>query len=143
MKRNKFVGKLILSVLHSLLAFHSYWRAFDGAYSDMDLLWGGVVTVVLSMAIFMYEPVAKKIQTFSFAWFFGLLIVINLLVGGWIISDPYFLRLPLVYRAWGEYMLMLGILLPITHQLFHYTGKRRRKGSFFKRIRLSGNAEEV
>lgn len=136
MKTKKFAGRLSVSIGYSLICFYNYWRAFDGAYTKMDLLWGGMVTVVLSMAIFMYEPVAKKIQTFSLAWFFGLLIVTNLLVGGWVISDPYFLRLPLVYRAWGEYILMLGILIPIMHQVFRHINKPRQKDAFFKRIRL-------
>ena len=53
-KRRKFLGKLFASVWIPLIAFHRYWREFDGAYTDMDLLLGGVVTAVLWTAIFMY-----------------------------------------------------------------------------------------
>ena len=106
-----------------------YWREFDGAYTEMDLLWGGVVAVALGVVIFVYEPIAKKIEHFSLAWFFVLFIFLGLLGFGLILSDFHF---PLPYRAWGNYTLWFAISIPFTHQLFHYSGKPR-KGSFFKR----------
>ncbi len=134
-KRRNFFGKLFASVWFPLIAFHHYWREFDGAYTDMDLLLVGVVTVVLGTAIFMYFPITNKIETYSPAWFLGLLILANFFVGGWIMTDPYFLPLPIAYRAWGEYIFILGLLIPVIHFV---TPKSHtsRKGSFFKRIRL-------
>ena len=133
-KRKKFFGKLFVSVWFSLVAFHSYWREFDGAYTGMDLLWGGVVAVTLGMAIFAYFPIAHKIEHFSLAWFLVLFIVLGLLSFGWVLSGVF--HLPLLYRAWGEYILWIGLVIPWVHQIFHYAGKPRQKGSFFKRIRL-------
>ncbi len=134
-KRRKFFGKIFASVLFPLIAFHGYWREFDGAYADMDLLWIGVVMVVLGTAIFMYFPIANKIETFSPAWFLGLLILVNFVVGGWIMTDPYFLPLPIAHRAWGEYIFIFGLLIPIIHFLA-LKSHTSQKGSFFKRIRL-------
>lgn len=134
-KRRKFLGKLFASVWIPLIAFYRYWREFDGAYTDMDLLLGGVVTAVLWTAIFMYIPIANKIEPFSPAWFLGLLILANFFVGGWIMTDPYFLSLPIAYRAWGEYILILGLLISVIHFVIPKS-RTSRKGSFFKRIRL-------
>ncbi len=139
----EFAGRLSIPVVYSLIGFYNYWWAFDGAYTGMDLLWGGLVTGVLAVAVFMYFPIAKKIENYSPAWFLGLLISVNLFVGGWIISDPYFLRLPVVHRAWGEYMFAFGILMPIIHILYRSAGKPREKGAFFKRTRLKDGAESV
>ena len=132
----KFVGRLAIPALSLLIPFRWYLMTFDGAYSKMDFSSGVVVSIALGVAIFMYEPIAKKIERFSMAWFLVLLISVSLFVGGWIIADPYFLRLPLTHRAWGEYMLAFGFLIPIIHFIFNYVGKPREKESFFKRIRL-------
>ncbi|MCY3629049.1 MAG: hypothetical protein F4120_06700 [Rhodothermaceae bacterium] len=134
MKKNKFVGRLILPVIFPLIPFRMYWSEFDGAYTDMDLLWGGIVAVALGVAIFRYEPLAKRIEHFSPAWFFVLFIFLGLLGFGIILSDLYF---PLPYRAWGNYAVHFAILMPGTHQIFHYAGKKHQKGSFYKRMRLT------
>jgi len=65
MKKNKFMGRLILPVLYPLIAFYMYWSEFNGTYTDMDLLWGGIVAVALGVAIFLYEPLAKRIEHFD------------------------------------------------------------------------------
>ena len=133
MKKNKFVGRLILPVLFPLINFFHYWTTFDGAYTDMDLLWGGIVAVALGVAIFMYFPIAQKIEHFSFAWFTVLLVFIGIFGFGWVLSTTHF---PLPYTAWGNYALSFAISIPVIHQLLHYAYKPRSKGSFFKRIRL-------
>lgn len=133
MKKNKFIGRLILPVLFPLIAFHMYWSEFNGAYTDMDLLWGGIVAVALGVVIFLYEPLAKRIEYFSLAWFLLLLVFIGIFGFGWVLSTTHF---PLPYTAWGSYALWFAILMPVIHQLFHYVDKRQ-KGSFYKRIRLT------
>ncbi len=132
MKKNKFVGRLILPVLYAPIGFFNYLATFDGAYTNVDLLWGGVIAVVLGVAIFMYFPIAQKIDHFSPAWFFVLLIFLGLLGLGWVLSSTHF---PLPYTAWGNYAFSFAVLIPVIHQLFHYA-YRCQKGSFFKRVRL-------
>jgi len=118
-------------VLFPLIAFRMYWMEFDGAYTEIDLLWGVPITVASGVAIFLYEPLAKKIEHFSLAWFFVLFIVLSILGNGLVLSDLYF---PRSYRAWGNYMVHFAISIAFAHQLFHYSGKPRKEGSFFKRI---------
>lgn len=130
MKKNKFVGRLILPVLYPLIALRMYWKEFNGAYTEIDLLWGVLITVASGVAIFLYEPLAKKIEHFSLAWFFVLFVFLGLLGSGLVLSDLYF---PLPLRAWGNYAVWFAISIPWIHQLYHYSGKPR-KGSFFKRI---------
>lgn len=132
--RKKFFGKLFVSIFFPLLAFRVYWAEFDGAYTNMDLLLGGVVTVALCTAVFMYFSIANKIERFSPAWFFALLIVVNLVVFGWIISSLF--SLPIAYRAAGMYMLSFGLLLPMIH-FVALKSHTSQKGSFYKRIRLN------
>ncbi|MCY4170878.1 MAG: hypothetical protein OXE59_03065 [Bacteroidetes bacterium] len=132
MKKNKFIGRLILPVLFPLTAFHNYRSEFNGAYTDMDLLWGGIVAVALGVAIFLYEPLAKRIEHFSLAWFLLLLVFIGIFGFGLFLSSTHF---PLPYTAWGSYAVWFAILMPVIHQLYHNVDKRQ-KGSFYKRIRL-------
>ena len=131
MKKNKFVGRLILSVIIPIIPFRMYWSEFNGAYTDMDLLWGGIVAVAFGVAIFLYEPLAKRIEPFSPAWFLVLFIFLGLLGFGIALSGLY---LPL--RTWGIYALFIAIFIPMLHQLFRHVDKRQ-KGSFYKRMRLS------
>ncbi|MCY4234638.1 MAG: hypothetical protein OXE59_12985 [Bacteroidetes bacterium] len=131
MKKNKFIGRLILPVIFPLVPLHSYWSAFDGAHTETDLLWGVLITVASGVAIFLYEPFAKKTEHFSLAWFFMLSIVLTLLGCGFLMSDIYF---PLPLRAWGNYAMYFAISLAFAHQLYHYSDKPRKEGSFFKRI---------
>ncbi len=141
MKRpNKFVGIAILAIGYTLIPFHSYWRAFDGAHSAMDLLWGGLVSIVLVIAIFMYFPVAKKTEYFSPAWFFMLTIAISLLTFG---IGLDLLRLSIAYVAWGNYMFTFSIFIPIIHWLFRRTVNPPQKGSFFKRISFSEQEKDM
>ena len=127
------MAKCFVAVCVPLIAFYNYWRQFDGTYSEMDLLWAGVVSIFLGMAIFMYFPVAKKIENFSMAWFFMLNIFVFLMFCGVIFSA---FDMPIIDRAWGYYILYFATSIPVIHYLFRYTGKHRQKDSFFKRIRI-------
>lgn len=120
-------------MLYPLIAFYMYWSEFNGTYTDMDLLWGGIVAVALGVAIFLYEPLAKRIEHFSPAWFLLFLVFIGIFGFGWVLSTTHF---PLPYTAWGSYALWFAILMPVIHQLFHNVDKRQ-KGSFYKRIRFT------
>ena len=130
-KKNKFVGRLILPIIFPLSALYFYWREFDGAHTEMDLLWGVLITVALGVGIFLYEPLAKKTELFSPAWFFMLFQILFILVIGFLLSG---LHLP--FRAWGNFAIYSAISIATAHQLFHYSDKPRKEGSFFKRISL-------
>ena len=141
MKTRMFFARLTASLVYPLLGFVNYWRAFDGEADQADLLSGIVVSGVLSVAIFMYFPIAKKVENFSLAWFLGLIVSLNLvLCGGYVMSGS--LYSPVEFRAWGNYMLLFGVFMPVMHVIFRSIGKPRKKGAFFKRIRLLEDAEK-
>ena len=136
---NKFVGVAIWAFTCTMIPFHHYYRGFDGAHSGIDLLWGGLVSIVLFVPFFMYFRIAKKIENFSPAWFFMWTIAVSLFAFGIALEQSPF---PITFRAWGAYMFAFSIFIPWTHWLFRRISNPPQKGSFFKRISFSENVTD-
>ncbi len=140
---NKFVGIAIWAFTCTMIAFRSYYREFDGAHSGMDLLWGGLVSIVLFVPFFMYFRIAKKIENFSPAWFFMLTISVHLLVFGFLLGTGIIFDFGIRYVAWGAYMYPFGVFIPMTHFLFRRITNPPQKDSFFKRISFSQQEKDM
>ena len=82
--------RVLFAVLFPAFAFIRYWREFDGGYSQVDLLWGTLVSVTLGVAIFAYFPMAVKIQRFSTAWNIGVFVMIFFTCIGWMMLNAEF-----------------------------------------------------
>ncbi len=104
------------SVGTPLFLFWIWWDAFDGAYTQSDVLWITVISIVLAVGIYLYLPLGRKVETFSLIWFMFLFAMISLVsdglvgVGYWTDIDEEFFSIS--FRAWGEYKLYLGGLIP-------------------------------
>ena len=105
--------RILFSVLFPVSAFVRYWLEFDGDYGQTDLLWGGLVSVILAAAIFAYFAIAVKIERFSAVWNIGVFVVLSFACIGWMILNAEIQ--PIISRSWGAYMLYFAIWIPIVH----------------------------
>ena len=129
-------------MIYPLLGFWGYWldlrRALgrgtiEGGYT-IPLLWGGVVTLILIVAIYLYFPLAKKIEPGSIVSYVGLfLAMIVLLIGHSIEWSEHSTTLE---KAWGEYVSHIGLWSPVIHIIFRAQEDKRYKFSAFGRPRL-------
>lgn len=116
-KNTHFRG-IVGSVGYPLLAFWIYWQAFDGDYTETDILWGVVVTVILASAIYLYFPIAKRVEYGSIIWFFGLFAMICLLALGTVLVGfwtHWIIDIPVAERARGEYIMYFAIFMLVIH----------------------------
>ena len=74
--KNPLFKRLTLSVCFPFLGLYTYWRDLNGDHSGTQLLWGIVVAIIAGLAIFLYVPVAKKVERGSIVWTLGLLFAI-------------------------------------------------------------------
>lgn len=109
----------IVGSLYPLIVFWRYWDTLDCDYTRSDILWGIGVTVAFALAIYLYFPLAKKVERGSGLWFLGLFTIIYLvkhglvLMGVWVdLPSKY---LPVEQIAWGHYMLFSAFFIPILH----------------------------
>ncbi|MCY3488670.1 MAG: hypothetical protein OXH34_09535 [Bacteroidetes bacterium] len=124
--QNKHVGRIVVSVGYPLLAFWSYWRAFDGNYTRTDVFWGATVTIALAIAIHLYFPIAKKVERGSITWFLGLLTMICLFALGSVLMGlwtHWIIMIPVAEEAWGEYISYFAIWMPFIHVIAKKQGK--------------------
>lgn len=138
--------RIAFSVLTPLFLAWIWWKAFDGEYTRTDLFWLVGGSIILAVAIYVYLPLGRKIERFSAIWFLELLIMIYFVTHGLLglgfwngdIPDEFF---SIARRAWGEYMLYLGLWIPVIHvsgKMYPYD--RPNQWSLFKRIRLGEDA---
>jgi hypothetical protein len=135
-------ARLLCSLTYPLFGFWGYWRdlgralergTLEGGYS-IPLLWGGVVTLVLIVAIYLYYPLAKKIEPGSIVSYIGLyLAMIVLLIGH---SMEWYEYSTTLEKAWGEYIFRTGLWLPLIHIIFRAQEDKHYKFSAFGRPRL-------
>ena len=124
--QKKYVLRTGISTFYPLFSFSSYWRAFDGNYTGMDVFWGTSVTIALAIAIYLYFPIAKKIEHGSIIWFLGLLTTICLFALGSVLSGlwtHWIFMTPVKEEAWGEYIWFFAIWIPTIHLIAKGQGK--------------------
>ncbi|MCY3629260.1 MAG: hypothetical protein OXI05_02875 [Bacteroidota bacterium] len=115
---NKHVRRIVASVGVPLLVFRRFWSTFDGDYTGTEMFWGIAVTITLASAIYLYFPIAKKIERGSIIWFSGLFTTICLfalgsgLMGFW---THWIIVIPVAEKAWGWYISYLAIWMPVIH----------------------------
>lgn len=140
----KTIRRLCISIIFPLFAFYWYWQVFDEKNSDVDLLRGAVISMVLAITIFLYLPTGKKIERFSIAWGLGLILTLflasmGLIMSGFIGSAEF---IPIETKAWGEYIFFFAIWMPVIHELASSWDKPY-KWSFFKRPTPIEDAEST
>lgn len=86
MIKNERVKSIVGSLGVPLLSFWSYSSAFRGGYTGTDMLWGVAVSVAFALVIYLYFPIAKKVDRGSLIWFLGLFAIICLFVLGVVLS---------------------------------------------------------
>ena len=109
MSRNTLV-RISFSVTYPLISFSRYWITFDDN-TAVDMLWGGMVTLFLALAIYLYFPVGSRIERGSLIWFFGMFTAVILFTSGLLLSDAEFMSD--VYRAWGNYIWFFALWMPV------------------------------
>ncbi len=127
--KNTHFRRIVGSVGYPLLAFWIYWKAFDGGYTETDILWGVVVTIILASAIYLYFPIAKRVEYGSIIWFFGLFAMICLLALGTVLQGlwtHWIIDIPVAEQAWGEYIMYFAIWTPIIDMI----AKAQDKGQY-------------
>ncbi|MXY08201.1 MAG: hypothetical protein F4058_04700 [Rhodothermaceae bacterium] len=127
---NEKLRNLVPSLVFPLLSFSGYWRSLDDAYSASNLLWGGLVTLILAVSLYLF--LEKKPERFSVAWGVGISVGVGLIIVGLVWSSSE--SSSDIYRAWGDYMWFFGLWtaviilsMPKEHKPY--------KWSFFKRVR--------
>ncbi len=134
--RKKYIN-ILLSLLFSLFSFSRYWRNLDDAYSDVNLLWGALVTVIL--VVFLYLILEKDIERFSVAWGIGISLALGLISVGVAWSALSELD---IFIAWGQYMWFSGLWLMGIFVVMPQEYKRYQ-WSFFKRARPIEDADST
>ncbi len=134
--RKKYIN-ILLALLVPLFIFSRYWRNLDDAYSDVNLLWGALVTVIL--VVFLYLILEKDIERFSVAWSIGISLALGLISVG--IAWSTLSELDIII-AWGQYMWfsglwLMGIFVVMPQEYKHY------QWSSFKRARPIEDADST
>ena len=135
--RKKYIN-ILLSLLFSLFSFSRYWRNLDDAYSDVNLLWGALVTVIL--VVFLYLILEKGIKRFSVAWGLSISAALGLTSVGVIWSA---LSESDILIAWGQYMWFFGFWLLCWLFVATFQGHKHYEWSFFKRARPIEDADNT
>ena len=141
--------RIWFSIGTPLFLFWRWWIAFDGAYTQSDVLWITVVSIALAVGIYLFLPLGRKVKTFSPIWFIFLIATIHFVSDGLLgigydgvdIDEEFF---PISFRAWGEYKLYLSVWIPaiyITSKLY-YRPNQWSRSAFFERIRLDEQEKE-
>ena len=140
MKKLKRIGFSTATPLYLLFI---WWKAFDGAYTQSDVLWITAISISLAIGLYLYLPIAKKVKTFSLIWFIFLGATIFFVSEGLIgigfdgvdIDEEFF---PISFRAWGEFKLYFGLWIPVIYlgSKFHNRPNKWSQSAFFERIRL-------
>lgn len=121
--------RLIASLCFPIGAFWVYWRGLnralergvlDGEYS-IALLWCGVVSLILIVAIYLYIPLTKKAEPGSIVSYVGIfLAVIALLIGNDLEWSEFSTE---IEKLWGRYIFWMVYFLSLTNMAFrsqHY-----------------------
>ncbi|MCY3614796.1 MAG: hypothetical protein OXH03_06840 [Bacteroidetes bacterium] len=127
---NEKLRNLVPSLVIPLLSFSGYWRSLDDAYSASNLLWGALVTIVLTVSLYLF--LENKPERFSRAWVVGISVGFGLFIVGsvWSSSESS----SDIYRAWGDYMWFFGLWTAVIN-LSMPKEHKPYKWSFFKRVR--------
>ena len=117
----KTTRRLGLAVFLPLLSLLLYWHRLHGDYSTNQLLLASSVAIVAATGLYLYAPIARKVERGSLAW--GLLWIAVITLGAiGLINDT---------EAWGFPLTFFAIWAPIYHALCKQEEKETR-GSFFK-----------
>lgn len=114
--------------LGSFVYWVPYPHGSDDFYSGTELLWGVAVTVILTVFMYLYSQLHKKIELFSPAW--------ALVVGSG--SGLFLIGLTfqhIIGYAWGAYMWFFFLWFTVYSVVLPKEFKR--KVSFFKRTASS------
>ena len=110
------------------LSSFAYWLMLPykngGPYSDTELLWGGGVTIILTVAAYLYSRMHKRIENFSIAWALVVSLGSSLFLVGLIIQN-------VIGYDWGAYMWFIALWFTCYSVVLPKEFKH--KVSFFKR----------
>ena len=119
----RIMRRFVMCIFLPLLSLISYWMEIDYNFNDNRLLLSTIVAILLSVALFFYVPIARKIERGSIAW--GVIIVFAIMLacfaGIGIIGN----------HQWGFPLFFLACFAPAYHQLCR-VDFNKDKFSFFK-----------
>ncbi len=129
------------SIGTSLFLFWRWWIAFDGAYTQSDVLWITVVSIALAVGIYLFLPLGRKVKTFSLTSFIFLVATIHLIYDGLIGIDYLDIdegSFSISFIAWGEYKLYFGLWISVIYiaSKFYYRPNLWSPSALFERINL-------
>ena len=124
---NRSVKRLAIAICFPLLSLWQYWTRLDDNYNTTQLLLASSVAIVVATIIFLYAPIAKKVERGSPAWVLGLLATLSLGTLGFIYDDT---------TTWGWPVLFFAIWMPVVHVCCKHLDAEV-KWSFFKAPRTS------
>ena len=103
------VARVLNALVFPIFGLVMYWRELDGDYGAGQMVVAGAIALVLSIGIYVYPPIAKRIESKSVAWLLGLgLTVIIVLVGATnSLTNPE--------NTWGMPVAFFAIWIPVIH----------------------------
>ena len=108
MKRT--VKRLFVAIVFPLLSLLQYWIVLDDDYSTNKLLLASAIAIVVAAGIFLYAPIAKKVERGGLAWASGFTATVLLAAIG-------FMYMLDGTKAWGWPVFFFAIWVPVVHQL--------------------------
>ena len=122
--------RVLLAVLYPFLTLFLYLRELDGNYGAGRLVLASAIALVLAIGIFLYPPIAKRVEPRSVAWYLGLAVSVMLVVHGMVASiDPA--------NTWGFPVTFFACWIPAIHVACKSLDKLDEGWSFFKAPRKS------
>jgi len=102
--------RISISIFAPLLSFIRYMAIFE-IPTMSDILGGSVVTLFLSLAIYLYFPMGRRIDRGSLIWFIWMFTAATLVTSGFLMHNARFMSD--IYRAWGNYICHFAISMPL------------------------------
>ena len=107
-------GRLGMSITMPLVSLGLYWQRLHGDYTTEEMLVASAIAIVVAAGLYLYAPIARRIERWSAAWVLLWIVVITVGVIGFI-NDT---------QAWGFPISFIAIWAPVYHSLC-----RRQEGS--------------
>ncbi len=99
----RIARRLLLAIVFPAFSLHLYWKEAEG-----QTMLAAAIALVLAIGIFLYPPIAKRIERWSPAWNLGAFVSLALFVTGFVASlDPA--------NTWGWPISMFALGIPFIH----------------------------
>ena len=100
-------GRWGMSITIPLLSLLLYWGRLHGNYSTDQLLLASAIAIAVAAGLYLYAPVARKVERWSTAWILLWIVVIAVGVTGFIYDT----------HPWGFPVAFIAIWAPVHHSI--------------------------